>query len=166
MTACSVHLQAPLFLKTLGFRDIPLDFRGENPESLTTQYRRAPFLISGFGGAYMQRQDRKRKTSGKERSSTVLRFASFPHSIIKRSAGASRVEMNALRAPLTPLPTSLGARAVLRFHRFSLDVEVRPPQKNGSDSSVLRHFLARWEERPFVVPFERFLNSLRKERPS
>ena len=40
----------------------------------------------------------------KERSSTVLRFASFPARLWGRG-GLSRVEMNALRAPLTALPS-------------------------------------------------------------
>jgi hypothetical protein len=73
--------------------------------------------------------------------------------------------MNALRAPLTPLPTSLGDPAELPLHRFPQVLQVMPPQKNRSASSVLRDFLARREERPFVVPFERILSSLRKERP-
>jgi hypothetical protein len=105
-------------------------------------------------------------TTGKERSSTVLRFASFPCSILKRSEGASRVEINALRAPLTPLPTSPGdAAAELRLHRFPRVLEAIPSQENRSASFVLRNFWARREERSFGVPFERSLISLRKERP-
>jgi len=104
-------------------------------------------------------------TAAKERSSTVLRFASFPCSILKRSGGASRVEINALRAPLTPLPTSPGDAGELRLHRFPRVLEVIPPQKNRSASFVLRNFWARRRERPSVVPFERIPISLRKERP-
>jgi hypothetical protein len=73
--------------------------------------------------------------------------------------------MNALRAPLTPLPTSPRDVAELRWHRFPRVLEVIPLQGNRSASSVLRNFLAREEERPFVVAFERFRISLRKERP-
>jgi hypothetical protein len=73
--------------------------------------------------------------------------------------------MNALRAPLTPLPTSLAEFAEVALRRFPQVLEVLPPQRNGSASSVLRNFLARREERPFVVAFERFRISLRKERP-
>jgi hypothetical protein len=109
----------------------------------------------------MQRQ----KPTAKERSSTVLRFASFPRSILKRSGGASRVEMNALRAPLTSLPTSPGDPAELGLHRFPRVLQVMPPQENRAASSVSRDFLARREERPFVVLFERLVISLRKERP-
>jgi hypothetical protein len=109
----------------------------------------------------MQQQNR----TAKERSSTALRSASFPRSIMKRSGGASRVEMNALRAPLTPLPTSPGDPAELGLYRFPQVLEVMPPQKNRAASSVLRNFLARKQERPFVVLFERCLISLRKERP-
>jgi hypothetical protein len=66
---------------------------------------------------------------------------------------------------LTPLPTSPRDPAELGLHRFPEVLEVMPPQKNRSASSVSRNFLARKEERPFVVPFERFSISLRKERP-
>jgi hypothetical protein len=106
-----------------------------------------------------------RKPTAKERSSTALRSASFPLSILKRSGGASRVEMNALRAPLTPLPTSPGDPAELRFLPFLQVREVMPPSKNRSASFASRDFLARREERHLVVPFERFPISLRKERP-
>jgi hypothetical protein len=177
----------------------------------------------------MQQRSRNRKSSAKERSSAALRFASFPRSIMKRSGGASRVAMNALRAPLTPLPTSRGDRALLRFSRFfpgsgvsvarnesgplwrssvggkrgpehrkiskkpawkeknalqqvprygytvtakvdqffvATDIpEVMAPQKNRSTSAVSRSFGTMRKERPFVVRFERFSISLRKERP-
>jgi hypothetical protein len=46
-------------------------------------------------------EPKKQNPSTKERSSTVLRFASFPRSIVRDSGRLSRVEMNALRAPLT-----------------------------------------------------------------
>ena len=105
---------------------------------------------------------RPQNPTAKERSSTVLRFVSFPCSILKKSGGESRVEINALRAPLTPLPTSLGDVAELRLHQFPQVPEVIPLQKNRSESSVLRNFWARREERPFGVPFERF--SFRSER--
>lgn len=52
-----------------------------------------------------------------------------------------------------------------RFHQFSQVLEVMPPQKNRSASPVSRSFLAITQERPFEVTFERFLISLRKERP-
>src|SRR5579864_3636740 len=110
-----------------------------------------PFDFMNSGEPFMQQQNR----TGKERSSTVLRFASFPCSILKRSGGASRVEINALRAPLTPLPTSPGDAAELRLHRFPRVLEVIPFQKNRSASFVLRNFWARREERSFGVPFER-----------
>ena len=61
--------------------------------------------------------------------------------------------------------TSPGDAAELRLHRFPQVLRVMPPQKNRAASSVLRNFLARKEERPFVVPFERFPISPRKERP-
>ena len=117
-----------------------------------------PFDLMNSGQPFMRPQN----PTAKERSSTVLRFASFPPSILKRSGGASRVEMNALRAPLIPLPTLPGDAAELRLHRFSQVLQVMPPQKNRSESSVSRDFLAWREERPFVVPFERF--SFRSER--
>jgi len=120
-----------------------------------------PVIFMRSGEPFMQ----QRNPTAKERSSTALRFASSPRSILRRSGGASRVEMNALRAPLTPLPTSPGDPAELRGHRFPQVLEIMPPSKNRSASSVLRNFLARREERPFVVPFERFHISLRKERP-
>jgi hypothetical protein len=41
-------------------------------------------------------------TTDKEGNPTVLRFASFPCSILKRSGGTSKVKTNALRAPWTP----------------------------------------------------------------
>jgi hypothetical protein len=52
-----------------------------------------------------------------------------------------------------------------RFHQFSQVLEVLPPQKNRSASPVSRSFLAITQERPLEVTFERFLISLRKERP-
>jgi|GEM_PF-4914364 len=81
----------------------------------------------------------QRNPTAKERSSTALRFASFP--------------------------TSPGDPAELRWHRFPKVLEVMPSSKNRSTSSVSRDFLVKREERPFVVPFERFPISLRKERP-
>ena len=46
-------------------------------------------------------EPKKQNPSIKERSSTELRFASFPRSIVRDPGRLSRVEMNALRAPLT-----------------------------------------------------------------
>src|SRR5215467_15217236 len=46
-------------------------------------------------------EPKKQNSSTMERSSTELRFASFPHSIVRDPGRLSRVEMNALRAPLT-----------------------------------------------------------------
>jgi hypothetical protein len=43
----------------------------------------------------------KQSPATKERSSTELRFASFPRSIVRDPGRLSRAEMNALRAPLT-----------------------------------------------------------------
>ena len=77
-----------------------------------------PCFIASFGGAFVQQQNQNQKTSAKERSSTVLRCASFPGSILRRAGAASRVEMNALQAPLTPLPPSSRARAFLRVSRL------------------------------------------------
>jgi hypothetical protein len=124
-----------------------------------------PFDFEFLVEPLMRLQNRTGKTSARERSSTALRFASFLHSILRRSGGASRVEMNALRAPLTLLPTSQADPARFPFHGFSLIPKVKPPQKNRSASLVSRNFLAMTQERPLVVPFERFLISLRKERP-
>jgi hypothetical protein len=83
-----------------------------------------PFDLTNSGQPFMRPQN----PTAKERSSTVLRFASFPPSILKRSGGASRVEMNALRAPLTPLPTSAGDPVGFLWHRFPHLLEVMPPQ--------------------------------------
>jgi hypothetical protein len=49
-----------------------------------------------------------------------------------------------------------------RFHQLSQVLEVMPPQKNRSASSVWRKFLAMTQERPFEVTFESF--SFRSER--
>ena len=95
-----------------------------------------PFDLMNSGQPFMRPQN----PTAKERSSTVLRFASFPPSIL----------------------TLPGDAAELRLHRFSQVLQVMPPQKNRSESSVSRDFLAWREERPFVVPFERF--SFRSER--
>jgi hypothetical protein len=46
-------------------------------------------------------EPKKQNPATKERSSTELRFASFPRSIVRDPGRLSRVEMNALRAPLT-----------------------------------------------------------------
>ena len=46
-------------------------------------------------------EPKKQNPSTRERSSTELRFASFPRSIVKDPGRLSRVKMNALRAPLT-----------------------------------------------------------------
>ena len=46
-------------------------------------------------------EPKKPNPSTKERSSTELRFASFPRSIVRDPGRPSRVEMNALGAPLT-----------------------------------------------------------------
>ena len=46
-------------------------------------------------------EPKKQNPSTKERSSTELRFASFPRSIMRGPGKLSRVKMNALRAPLT-----------------------------------------------------------------
>ena len=118
-----------------------------------------PFDFVKSGQRFMHPQN----PTAKERSETKYSGASFlGRWILKRSGGASRVEINALRAPLTPLPTSLGDTAELRLHQFPQVPEVIPLQKNRSASSVLRNFWARREERPFGVPFERF--SFRSER--
>jgi hypothetical protein len=74
------------------------------------------------------------------------------------------VEMNVLPAPLSPSRPP-GDAAELRLHRFPQVPEPIPPQKNRSASFVSRDLLANKEERPFVVPFERFPISLRKEHP-
>ena len=120
-----------------------------------------PFDFVKWGRPFMDSQD----PTAKGPSSTALRFASSLCSILKRLGGESRVEMNALRAPLTPLPTSLGEAVELRLRRLSQVLQIKPPQKNRPASSVSQNFLARREERPFVVLFERCLISLRKERP-
>jgi len=64
-------------------------------------YWRSPGLRRGT------QQNQNQNLSAKERSFTELRFASFPHPLWG-SSGLSRVEMNALRAPLTALPTQEG----------------------------------------------------------
>src|SRR5512135_2567890 len=111
-----------------------------------------PCLIASFGGASVQQQNQNQKTSAKERSSTVLRFASLLRSILPRAGAASRVEMNILRAPLTPLPSSARARAFLPVSRLH-----SPAAGYARHTLVSRDSLARREEeRPFVVPFERF----------
>ena len=46
-------------------------------------------------------EPKKQNPATKERSSTELRFASFPRSIVRDPGRLSRVEMNALGAPLT-----------------------------------------------------------------
>jgi len=46
-------------------------------------------------------EPKKQNPAPMERSSTELRFASFPRSIVRDPGRLSRVEMNALRAPLT-----------------------------------------------------------------
>src|SRR5215471_17942740 len=46
-------------------------------------------------------EPKKQNPATMERSSTELRFASFPRSIVRDPGRLSRVEMNALRAPLT-----------------------------------------------------------------
>jgi hypothetical protein len=46
-------------------------------------------------------EPKKQNPSTKERSSTKLRFASFPRSIVRDPGRLSRVKMNALEAPLT-----------------------------------------------------------------
>ena len=134
-------------------------------EGFATHYKSAPRrTASAFSVAVMQcsSSSRNGKSAAKERSSTVLRFASFPRSIVKRSGGVSRVKMNALRAPLTPLPTSPVDAAGLRLQRFPKVLRVMPPQGNRSASFLLRNFWFGREGRPFVVPFERF--SFRSER--
>jgi hypothetical protein len=86
------------------------------------------------------------------------------------SARASLRVLDCILAPASILPWGsrrspfLGC-ARFRFYEFSLVLEVMPPQKNRSASPVARNFGARIKGRPFVVSFERFLNSLRKERP-
>lgn len=97
-----------------------------------------PFDFVKSGQSFMHPQN----PTAKERSSTVLRFASSACSILKRSGGASRVEMNAPRAPLTPLPTSLRDPAEFGLHRFPQVLEIMPPRKNRAASSVSRNFLA------------------------
>ena len=64
----------------------------------------------GFGKGIQQNQNQN--LSAKERSSTELRFASFPLPLWG-VGGLSRVEMNALRAPLTALPTPSGEVCLL-----------------------------------------------------
>jgi len=64
-----------------------------------------PRVIFPQGGK--EKTPRKANSSTKERSFTELRFASFPHPLWG-SSGLSRIEMNALRAPLTALPTPRG----------------------------------------------------------
>ena len=46
-------------------------------------------------------EPKKQNPPIKERSSTELRFASFPRSIVRDPGRLSRVKMNALGAPLT-----------------------------------------------------------------
>jgi hypothetical protein len=120
-----------------------------------------PFDFVKPGQPFMQLQT----TTDKEGNPTVLRFASFPCSILKRSGGTSKVKTNALRAPWTPLPTSPGDAAVFPWHRFPHLPAVLPPPRNRSTGSVAQNLWARREGHPFVVPFERVLISLRKERP-
>jgi hypothetical protein len=85
-----------------------------------------------------EQSSRNEKSAAKERSSTALRSASFPHSIVEGAGGVSRVEINALRAPLTPLP---------------------PPSKAERQSQVVA---TRKPGRSFVVPCERFAISLER----
>jgi hypothetical protein len=51
---------------------------------------------------------KKQNPSTKERSSTELRFASFPRAIVRDPGRLSRVEMNALAGALDSLPGSKG----------------------------------------------------------
>ena len=46
-------------------------------------------------------EPKKQNPATMERSSTELRFTSFPRSIVRDPGRLSRVEMNAFRAPLT-----------------------------------------------------------------
>src|SRR6266576_1380775 len=86
----------------------------------------------------------------------------------RRSARASLCVLDCLLAPASALPWRSRRSPILgcaRFDEISMVLEVMPPQKNHSASPVARNFWAMIEGRPFVVTFERFLNSLRKERP-
>jgi len=51
-------------------------------------------------------EPQKQNPSTRERSSTELRFASFPRSIVKDPGKLSRVKMNALAGALDSLPGS------------------------------------------------------------
>ena len=104
----------------------------------------------------MQQQNQNQKTSAKERSSTVLRFASFAGLILVGAGAASRVEMNALQAPLTPRPPSSRPCPFLRGSRL------HSPAGYARHTLVSRNSPAWREERPLVVPFERF--AFRSER--
>jgi hypothetical protein len=60
--------------------------------------------FQGWHSVPLQTEETESKTQNPatmERSSTELRFASFPRSIVRDPGRLSRVEMNALRAPLT-----------------------------------------------------------------
>jgi hypothetical protein len=83
---------------------------------------------------------------------------------------ASLRVLDCILAPASVLPWGSGRSPFLdcarfRFYEFSVVLEVLPAQKNRSASPVPRSFWPMREGRPFVVSFERFLNSLTKERP-
>jgi hypothetical protein len=87
-----------------------------------------------------------------------------------RGAPLVRRSASCILASASVLPWGSGRSPFLgcarfRFYKFSVVLEAMPPQKNRSASLLARNFWARREGRPFVVTFERFRNSLRKERP-
>ena len=88
----------------------------------------------------------------------------------RRSAGTSIRVLDCVLAVASVLlggswRSSFLGSARWRFYEFSLVLEVMPFRKERSTSPVVRNFSAKIQGRPFGVSFERFRNSLRKERP-
>lgn len=77
-------------------------------------------VFQGYHSVPLQTKEtepKKQNPSTKERSSTELRFASFPRAMVRDPGRLSRVEMNALAGALDSLPGS--NRRCVRIFRLT-----------------------------------------------